>query len=446
MPSEYFEQKLREKVSEARRVPSPQVWQAIEAELASQPSRRKPLLWWWLGASALLGAVLLGGWLLWPQAPPPAQRPPVPHAERMDQQPVPAAAPTTTLPAAAVAEPASAASSAAPARRSPRLKPLPAAVADLPMADLPVAAAAELAPAATPPRHPSLAEVQALSPHPYHLAVTAADQPDGAAACQELPAPSPRRWSLRFSLQAEQAGRGALRSLLQAPGVDHSLLETDPLLISPREGNVYTLQYPRQSLALNLGLGWQLRPRWELMSGVALLFSETGRLQRGTVDLTTLPADGTRAEEAVQAYNLRMLWRQHQVEIPLLLRYEALRRGRHRLSLVFGASANRIWTPLQSFDLQPAAADPQPSLQPDPLFDSSARSFTTPDAQTLLRFRRWHAHLDARAWYAYQLTPQWQLYAGPTLKSHLSGAYEGLAARDQMRYRVGLELGLRFGQ
>jgi hypothetical protein len=232
---------------------------------------------------------------------------------------------------------------------------------------------------------------------------------------------------------------------LAEPGIDHSVLETNPLLIRPNEGQVYTLLYPRESFAVNLGVGLRLSRRWELLTGVGLMNSEQGQLQRGTANLLSLSEGPVSATEAVQQYDLMVLWRQRQLEIPLSLRYQVLRIGRHELSAAFGVAADRSWRgQISSFQMGENGL--VPSASPDPIYDEGGRGFITPEAQNLLSFRAWHAHLQSSLWYSYQVMPQWQVYLGPTVKYHLRGAYEGVAARDQMRYRVGMELGLRFGQ
>jgi hypothetical protein len=480
MPSELFEQKIRDKVNEARMVPPAEVWQAIEGQIAPQPSRRRPL-WWWLGGSGLLGAILLASWLSWPSAFSTTDSAEVPPALASTAPASPERETERVLPG----DPLDATSTPAPSPVSATTPPTdqphrPTAIL-VPPSDFTPARASR--PASVPPVHASalvadrVSATVATSPEdalalrahtetpqplgslatgligqvptmPANLSakVPAASQaPKLSFALAEQGRPSPSPWSFRASVQPEWAGRGSLRNFAADPSVDHSLLETDSRLIRPNVGQVYTLQYPRRSLSLNLGVGYRLGPRWEVVSGLSLMRSEIGQLQRGTIDLLNLYQDGPRAEEVVQEFDLILHWRQTQLEIPLALSFEALRRGRHRLYLMAGAAADVIInTPIESFDLAPDSE--APTTEPDPIFNRSERSFTTPAAQKLLSLRPWHAHLDARLWYAYQLAPRMQLYLGPTAKYHLRGAYDGLAARDQMKYRLGWELGLRFGQ
>lgn len=482
MPSELFEQKIRDKVNEARMVPPAEVWQAIEGQISPQPNRRRPL-GWWLGGSSLLGAALIAGWLLWPtspSSPTPAQA----EGESASVSPSPSPAATNQADAfSALSDqvPALTATADQGGQSDHRLPPtLPPEendqfAASTPQPSTPVATREEVtritsdqvvewsaSPSMVVASHQSFGT--ALSPQSVdESSASPIEQVPPLPACglsfaspsaqatvvsvdlagQNRISPSP--WSFRVSLQPEWAGRGSLRNFTTDPSVDHSILETDSRLIRPNVGQVYTLQYPRRSFSLNLGVGYRFARRWELVSGLSLMRSEVGQLQRGTIDLLNLYEDGPRAEEVVQAFDLIMHWRQTQLEIPLAFSFEALRLGRHRLYLMAGASADVIInTPIESFDLGQEVD--QPSIEPDPIFNPSDRSFTTPKAQTLLSLRQWHAHLDARLWYAYQVAPRVQLYLGPTAKYHLRGAYDGLAARDQMKYRLGWELGLRFGQ
>lgn len=450
MPSDRFEQKLSEKLQEARMVPSPRVWQAVEEQLAASPKKRTLVWWWWGGLFAIV--CLLGG-LWWSQL----DRPFMDSAASLVSQAEQSTSATydqsaTASQAAQVSQALSVEDQAAHAAESDHLRSRSVhashsthlEIKRLPHQQVLISNSnlqrysAPILPTSRREQGDGLSTLDAQMISLDHAL------PHSVAQPLDYEPKQPSRWGLRLSVQREMAGRGRLANFWTAPKHDHSLLETPTFSVSQTEGQVYTVRYPRQSTVVSVGVDYRLTRRWSLISGLSLFYSDTGFLQRGVALFPNITPGGTPAVEEVDEFNLELYWHQRQIEMPLALQVDVLQLGSHRVSVMSGVSMNRVWrTPIWSLD--PSQTNEEQSAEIDPIYEPSNRSLVTGEAQQLLRFRGWHSHIDARVWYRFQSSRRWSLYTGPTAKYHLRGAYEGLAARAQMRYRLGWELGVRFG-
>lgn len=454
MPSEKFERQIRKKLAGAQKAPPPGLFEAIQAELNPAPAPpRRAFAWWWLSggllATAAIAAIL---WLSFPSPPAPAAATdpliahPLPRVPVKEPPVLPQPEPLaqTGLPDTGSGQTASSAGSSgstvdteASAMSSPEV-----AEALVPTQ---VRVAAPTTPPMPPKQAPAARRIAAVPIGPLALGARQMTIPAPAQGFRPI-RPEGAPYYLRLLMQVERASRGNPLLLLKPPVVDHSLVETDQRFITPNVGQVHVLNYPKQRLALGALIGRRVSPRVSLETGLLYSHSEEGVYQRGVTDPSLFSDGGTPAQEAVRQYNLELRWRQSYLELPLRAIVHLWRGSGQSLSVMGGLALNRNVQRIEPNNAQYFRASDETVNQTSdqPYLDLGGNLVTTTGAP-LLGMRTWHSQAQTGFIYAVDWGANRRLYVSPTFKYLLRGAYEGSAALDQMRYHLGLEVGMQWG-
>jgi len=447
MRSDKFERQIQDKLEGVKMAPTPGLWAAIAEQMPPPQRKKRAAIWWWGGGSSLLAAALVFAWLSYQPGETiiATEIAPV-ELSTTESHPHPIGQPQEKESAvAAIKEPTSSQITTLPSLHTSTASPVLSQ--DFPTQVEPISSAnADLAQAEIDQvdirqkasrewyEITSLAALDQTKPHVW-----------GAQADEVEGLETPGKWSLWTVIQPEMAGRGNPLGIFSPQTSDHSLVEQDQFGIGTAFPNhAYILQYPRQSFSAGALLSYRMSYRWSLQAGAILMVSEGGSLKHGDLDPTLLNEGPVRPEDAIRTYDLELSWRQSAIEMPVRAQYLVTRKGRHSLNAIGGISVNRA---LSLFRWSDATTQDRldPQNLPEEVYATESQTIVTEGEQDLLRFRNWHAHLDGRILYGLQVRPQLGLYVGPSMKYHLRGSYAGLAARDQMRYRLGFELGMRFG-
>ena len=505
MPSDKFEHKLSQKLQQARMVPPPGLFEAIEANLPdAPPAKRRPLFWWWAGGAGMLALAAAIALLLMMRS---GNEERISPATTIDKpalsstaEPTQAVSPTAPAPSHLPAEDENKPLSSTTETPNPlqeteqntsgaaggaerMLAHASHSKTDIELsegkleahigADPSVAVQTPLVvdPVPLTPGSDSLMENQDLlesvaqqeSLHVAGVEINDALFEQLARAPQALPGVayewtpwmdlSPKEvrgnWYSRLAFQPEYAGRGNPLQVFSTPNVDHSLLESDQRFISQQAAPVHVVNYPRQRFTSRIFIGKSLGPKLSVEVGLALSLSEQGRYRQGLSSPELLVNGPITADMAVREFSVQHLWQQNYLELPVRLNYQIWRRGANGLNIQAGLAVNRTLQNLQQSRNSLAATS---ELGEDfsnnglSLAFSQEGGLVTSEEVELLRIRPWHSHFAGGIQYERQMGKAYRFYLGPSVKYLLTGAYGGQAATGQMRYYLGVEMGLRLGQ
>ncbi|MEM9985774.1 MAG: hypothetical protein AAF804_11855 [Bacteroidota bacterium] len=513
MSSDNFEHKLSQKLQQARMVPPPGLFEAIEANLPDAPplAKRRPLFWWWAGGAGMLAVAAAFALMMLMRTgdeaviSSPTTKNPVASTTQEPAQTLSPSAPAAStspsenrdgelsspkeLPNSPQATHSAASETAPPQSLIAQASPSPGKSEPLvrnsgskastgddnpdfaPAAQSAVQSATQ--PIASPPleaenplqgQGASPAAEQTATLHVAGIQINDALFEQLAQAPPTLPGVAYEQtpwidlrpeevagdWYSRLAFQPEYAGRGNPLQVFSTPNVDHSLLESDQRFISQQAAPVHVVNYPRQRFTTRIFIGKPLGPKLSLEAGIALSLSEQGRYRQGLSSPELLINGPVTADMAVREFSVQHLWQQNYIELPVRLNYQIWRRGAHGLSIQAGLAANRtlqnLQQPQNNTERSPVATSDFSSNDGLSLAFSQEGGLVTSEEVDLLRIRPWHSHFAGGIQYERQMGQGYRLYLGPSAKYLLTGAYGGQAATGQMRYYLGVEMGLRLGQ
>ncbi len=466
MPSESFEERIQKKLRHSEVPPPPGLFEAIQADLqASAPAyRRGSLVGWWIVGSTLLAtaAAVLILWWVWPPVVEVGEEPLAPLTQASPSRP----GEPRLEPSLGAADPVKSEKQPAPADQADSPSPAPPQHEAAPTFDRPGPRThqARLAPATVSPDSAVASalklKVEAMDGPSEILGLKGLQVQAGQAAVvtdarsstwwEQAPSaeeagPPLQRWHLRLALQPEVAGRGNPARVFSPPSVDHALLERYRRSISAPSEQIHTLNYPRQHYNAKVLVGLRLGPRLSLETGLVLSMSEPGLYRRGELPVYPTSDGSTPVQEVVQQYQVQLNWQQNYLELPLRVTYPLWQKGSHRLISQLGLSLNRNFHGMGNMEAQ-VEAQAHTDQRDAPVYLNTDGAIVTADNEELLRLRPWYSHVSTGLMYEKKVGRKAWLSMGPSVKYMLSGAYAGEAAVDQMRYHIGVEMGLRLGQ
>lgn len=272
------------------------------------------------------------------------------------------------------------------------------------------------------------------------------------AGGRKIPFGRPSRWAWRFSLTPERAFEVAGSALQDqdppAPvPVDLNALfdvrtQSSNVLYgnysAPNTDIYYRVTYPKNALTANLQAEYFLRPRLSLSSGLTLTLFGEGHYEEGILIMTDgMPYDPLTSTPTTTDLSLGVSsstdFQTVQIGVPLQLNYY-LQRGRSSWVLSGGLSVAQQL----SWGVTRSRSDRENSLNPntvpDPVQDLG--SFYAHSLQT---------HASFRILYERQLSTRLAWYVGPSLKYQLNNTSSRALGQSPLRYRAGLEVGVRIG-
>ncbi|MEM6804446.1 MAG: outer membrane beta-barrel protein, partial [Bacteroidota bacterium] len=491
MPSELFEKKLREKLSQAVIPPSPELWDQIEAKLPGDDKRRG-LGFWLILLALLFGSIglLLGFWNWQAQE---ELKSPISHItslepeEEKDTQEIPAMVleQEDILDAKEIEKPLQAADLSKENLSEKQILPQnsktqtsstytnsPYTTSQKLKSVLDINVSENLANSV--PQHTNQAqnieldkpappvidsnneqagaralalkiqELSTLSPYPY--------LEEGLSNPQLAPLPlvtqRTKKWAFSFYVDGHQAFRNlSFRNLNEdalASGVEDGLSNPDPYLYqglnSPANLEV---EIPERSISFGLQVERKLNRRLSLQAGL-----EYGMFSAGFYDVSispnsfSSPGPGTNERTANPLSQRKTQYAYHQLGLPVQINYNFFNRGRSSLEVYGGAS------------LYMAQAYSKSILQSRNFYDFAnigplgadvAINTVSQDVPGLLQYNRFHSTLQTGINYLYHFTDRYAIFVGPQLKYQLSPVYkEQLREIDEIPAYIGIRLGLRF--
>lgn len=468
MSFDSFEKQWQDRLKGASIPPDPAVWQRLSGQLAAQQAsrrRRRGLILWWggLGAALLLG---LGVWAFQkPYYPDISAGASAPLSLEVNSGIEPVCPPTEAIAAitdspapqsqsiaklASLPEPS--AHTIASQKRPPATSqqmPAPASVepassivgaresfANTESTSAELVMGLEMDRPATRPTGPSQASIFAdLSP----LAIQQFQHVlarDDAHPVSRLPMASPRLRRLKLWVAPQifyEAGRLFPNSVHQ--GVD-GRTESFSLLSTPQDSiGLYRMEFARSGLGLQGGLSWQLNRQWSVGLGIEGSVSSRSTYTKGLlvvpvqgpsiIDQFVGPVEVTEDDVLQEVAETLRAW---QLGVPVQLKWhpQGIQRG-WQLGLSGGLTYSR--NPVQRSDAN------QPAFVP--VSELDARNIYTHLDQTYVRVNAWHAWSEGTVQYGWRLPNGTALVMGPYVRHFLTAPYSGLAAPNQMRYRVG---------
>ena len=473
MPSNQFEQKLRERLGGVELPPRPEVWTQLEGRLRRE-DRRGGLLW--LFGDGVLAVLLLLSWFVLNEG----------ETDRASLAFAPPEAHSTTTPFSHVAQEDTLACedtetggvqmalATLPTRHMMRQGP-PLKVLQNPhvtqqtQGAYPGSAPETLQDAAVKqPLPPDLQAASDLQTREVSAAKTASGQvahmaaplivdlsvPQVAPAVarKDIRLKNPSRWAWRFSLSPERTfGAGGNhpdnQPLLPSTGgfgnfFDNRTQSSSNVVygnyLPPNDSAYYLIAYPENALTASVQAEYFLRPRLSIQSGLSLTVFDRGRYEEGvfarstqTDPLTGIPIPNNQNPNVSAATAFHTL----QAGVPLQLNYY-LRRGMSSWVLSGGLSlAQQLsWGTSHSNQEKDFASDP--GGPNPPASESEAGTFYARSLQS---------HATCRLLYERQLSAHTAWYIGPSFKYRLNNAPAGTLGQSPLRYRAGLEMGIRLG-
>ena len=464
MPSEQFERKLRARMEQARVQPRPELWDAIAQQVAEQTPSRKGGFWLWI--DGVLGVLLVLAFLIPVRFGTIEQA--LPSAELLAQSETSAEAPAVSSlspqpnqqtfsqadqPTSFTTAPVSLAGSAAKSlNQEPSLPATsslvgtsqrPSGLGD--SRSTPVSSLSSISELTEEEKRVSSLNIShppslTRSSHSFSqlpstniLLASAFDRPvlpAGSLASKEI-APL-RRWTWKLAAMGQFApGTTGLNPFAQSDGPD--------LLTNYRRGlggnqqiieDIYAVSFPRTGFTGRIGLAYQLTSRISIESGVGLSHIGQGQYKVGILGAER-PVGPTSPEQNI-VYEDPYSFAQTQIELPLLLNF-ALHRGEN----------SWIFSPGIAFNHQLQWKVRQTSTE---VLLNEERSILNPAGTLVLGQRKWYPHLQGKLLYQRALTPGTALFAGPVFQYQLGGSYAGAQSVGQVRYRVGVEVGILLGR
>ncbi|RMG27998.1 MAG: hypothetical protein D6730_06100 [Bacteroidetes bacterium] len=439
MSSKGFEEKMRARLSDARVVPDPALWQKLEARLGG---RRPPEPLWVRRAEAalllLLTALFFISFPAGNMLPESAQM--VEQATDTAQY-VPKAAPRRDtspealsqhdMPAAQQAQPSGLLPSPAPAAGRP-VSPASAASATVSTPMSAIAPAPNQPPAAGPqgPAAQSAHHPQALRPLSVAVAGLQPPVPQAVPAPYPLPGAARPRWALYAHYLVENR--------LEQLKFFSALQEADLAINTPPSGGgdtLYTLQYPQSVFRAGIGISYALSPRWSLQAGIDYRLSKGGQIRQSiypdgypnndpTQDPLTQPVEQASART-------QLVFGNRQWAMPLYLTYQ---HPLGRSALGISAGVVPAFSPgkspaLEQFreTLRGQVAQGGSDIQAPPVF---------------LAKQQFQLDLAARLQYHYRASRQLAFFAGPAFRYVLRPPYQYQAGAAQTPWQLDFRLGV----
>ncbi|MEZ4776032.1 MAG: outer membrane beta-barrel protein [Bacteroidia bacterium] len=268
---------------------------------------------------------------------------------------------------------------------------------------------------------------------------------------QQLPDLKIRRWAFYLQASPEWAFDMERTNVLAVSqndqagsrSFDYSSFESSFLSPSTQfsPGEILSVRFPRAHFQAAAGGEFYLRPNLSLQAGLGYAVSEYGIFRYGSLNpaiadqLANNPSGQVVISFSSFDFQPEEIFRTEQLELPVGVNYY-LRRGRSSLVLSAGISGNRLVSRRTNYKAN--ALDIENSFGRNTL-----SSLPTPNAE-LLVYRKYHLYTSASATYQYQVQPQWAFFTGPQIKYQLTDVFAGSAAEDQLPYRFGWQVGVRF--
>lgn len=474
MPFDQFERKISARFAEAQIPPRPEVWQNIENQLASSRSRRKGFFWL-LGDGLFAAALLLGiisapgiSYNVEAQFSQIAQAETVGITDILVAEDCPDYAesqsvqsnPVTPTFAENPSQPAdhSAAKREVSAKRTITYMVEKAQLPEKTVTSDPQILQALISPE-TNRAQPSIAILQEagavkdVSIDKMRAPVTQVlkTSEESAIPLENLPDLKIKRWAFyaqtspEWAFDIEKPDVIAVSQSDQANNrsFDYSSVESSFLSSGSQfsPGEILSVRFPRAHFQAAAGGEYYLLPNLSLQAGFGYSVSEYGIFRYGSLNsaiadqLTNNPNGQLVITLSSFDFQPEEIFRTEQLELPVGMNYY-LRRGRSSLVLSAGISANRLVS--RRTEYKANTVDLENNFGRNTL-----STLPTPDAE-LLVYRKYHLYGSFSALYQYQLKPEWAIFAGPQLKYQFADVFAGSAAQDQLPYRLGLQIGVRF--
>ncbi|MDW3647164.1 MAG: hypothetical protein R8P61_08880 [Bacteroidia bacterium] len=492
MPSELFEKKLREKLSQATIPPSPELWNNIEAQVAGNDKRG--LGFWLLLLALLLGSIgmLWGFWNyssvnspkqqlaeVQVESPAPVVKPLVETHSTIESSSIEKAENSTIV----IPEPKSSQETKRPSPTSHPSNPSQtnppksttatySSVAKKPSVFRSKALDADLNEKLihTVPQHANTAqpESQGLS-EPSSVSLYKEIEEDNGMDLKithldplaDVPEILKSPFNYPMTLQSQRASKSKRWSLLAYTdfhkgyrdlNLGNSLANEDLFLAPSNSDQPAGYQYeglnapgnlqvviPEESISLGILAEWKLNKRLSLQGGV-----EYGLFSLGTYNLNILDNSSSlptsRFNSPLSSRNTQ--YRYHQFGIPLQVNYRILDRGRSSLEVYGGAS------------VYAARAYSKSITQSANFYDFTASRGTTENAFSntissdvpgLIQYHPFHLTYQAGFNFSRHLSDRHAIFFGPQIKFQGSPVYkEQQREINEIPYYVGFRLGFKF--
>lgn len=185
---------------------------------------------------------------------------------------------------------------------------------------------------------------------------------------------------------------------------------------------VNRVAYPRYQQRLQVSLGRQIR-RWGVRVGLSFRRSEPGRIETGFLPANFVPIGGVDIAALGLDQPQFITFRQTQMDIPVALDFY-LKRGESNLVLTAGWAAS--YNTNRSKQVTFAQSPETPSDPP-------------------LTFNQWHSYAMGGLRYEQTLSRELSLFIQPSFHHNLSAAYNNTstAATQQNRMRIHMDFGLK---
>ncbi|MEL7194648.1 MAG: hypothetical protein AAFS00_09935 [Bacteroidota bacterium] len=436
MSAEQFEQRIRGKVEGARMQPSPELWAAIEQQIAPKSSHRY-LFWWWTGGFLMLALVALGIYFK-PFTTQEHLLPP--HFSQSEteyilpQSPSSAELEEACLEAYASLYPPTSLPSSSHTNRNRTLSRISTHLlaTDIP-SELPTSDVTQWIIS-----QPALLQQIDFQAHKLPSIRTSLAHPVEAPHVYGESMrrnPNSAMWSI-FVQGGWGYGRMRIQdfvgeeAFLPASTASNDIVYSDTYdfnAVPIPSQNTDTIQvnrvaYPRYQQRLQISLGKQIR-RWGLRVGLSFRRSEQGRIETGFLPTNFVPIGEVDIAELSLNQPQTVTFSQTQIDVPIALDFY-LKRGASNLVLTAGwaASYNANRSKQVGFTQSPEASS-------DPL----------------LTFNQWHSYAMGGIRYEQAISRELSVFIQPSFHHNLSAAYNNTstAATQQNRMRIHMDFGLK---